>query len=140
MDLLLIIILACIGALLGLGIGVLVPVASVSLVVLTSCSFSAFGLAVAYALLMLTKSHSKKARQAASKPSHKPRPPQTHRRFEERLSSFVHQTHTSEAQSTGPRSASMPFWTSVTRLVRSPPRSSTSIRQILWNIRRILRG
>ncbi len=140
MDLLLIIVMTCIGALLGFGIGVLIPDASVMFVMLTCWSFAALGLAAAYTLLMMAKSHSKKARQTTSKPARKTTLPPTPRRFEERLSRFVNRTDATDVRSHEPQSSSMPFWTSVTRLVRSPPRSSMSIRQILWNIRRILRG
>ncbi len=139
MDLILIIILACIGALLGFGIGLLVPGASVSLVVLTSCSFAALGLAAAYVLLMMAKSHSMKARRATSVPACKPRPPQTRRRFEERLRRFVDQTGVTGVRRHEQHNSTMPFWTSVTQFARTPPRSSLSIRQFLWNIRRILR-
>lgn len=140
MDLLLIVLMAFLGALLGLGLALMVPAAPVTFVVWTICVFTTTGVVVAYCLLKISAANLASNRRRNRKTTLRVRPAEAHRNFAERLRSFVKQTEAEGAEKLSEQSSSMPFWTSKNQFVRSPPKSSSVIRRLLRNIRRILHG
>ena len=140
MAILLILLFASFGGVIGLLIGIAVPGAAPAFAVLTSCLFGAAGLALAYAFLYFRSIRKRKRSQRFRPAPRSKRPEQSQRPFADRLALFVESTSESAERATIPRESKMAFWASAKTYARTPPKSIFLIRTILWNIAKIVRG
>lgn len=140
MAILLIVLFASIGGLIGLLIGFAVPGPPPAFAILTSCLFGAAGLALAYVLLYFHSIRKRKRSQRFRPNSDSKRPKQSQRPFADRLALFVNAAGNSGKRANIPRESQMAFWASAKTYRRTPPKTVFLIRRILWNITRILRG